>query len=202
MNMNQFKAYKDSYFKEKSRILGNCYIIKENTLEYHYEVLPQNTEAIIIADTSNFLEEIAKMHHQEHPNILHYYTKDSTFSIYFDEVHTFKLPISILQVSKLFLNEEYLTSLKMYCDPEAIYVPVKIIEDEYVILDKHHEVYLAYEYGLKMVNVYLASTPKDILNPLYIAKEQNIRTIPDMKHLSNEEYELISKQLEALFQSI
>ena len=197
--MTIIKTFVEPYFKEKSRILGNCYIICDQNVKHHYEVIPQNKSAKILSDTDQYLEEIANAHHQENPDILFYYTDDHTFTMHFEEIHIFKLPISILQVTKLFLNETYLAHLRNYLDVESICIPVEIIDDEYVILDKHHEVFLAAENGIRMINVYMSTPTKDIQNVLYLAKEQNIRTVQNLKLLSSEEYELITKQLEALF---
>lgn len=200
--MDIIQTFSDKYFKEKSRILGNCFIIKQQNETFYYEVIVQKNQAKILTNTNQSLEEIAKLHHKNHPNIQEYYTEDHSFLIHFDKIHTFKLPLSILQVSKLFLNQSYLSNLKRYLDPQEICIPVQIIDDEYVILDKHHELYCAFEYGEKMVNVYLEDVNKDILNPLYIAKEQNTRTIHDLKILPDKEYQELSEQLKILFNSI
>lgn len=196
------QTFSDDFFKEKSRILGNCYIIKEKLDTFYYEFLIQDKQAKIITKTKKFLEEITEFHHKTHPYITKYYTTDASFSMQFEEIHQFKLPISILQVSKLFLNQRYLSSLKKYLDPLDISIPVQIIDDEYVVLDRHHELFLALEYGEKMIPVYLDTPKRDIATPLYLAKEQNIRTIQDVKILSNEEYQTITEQLNTLFESI
>lgn len=200
--MDIIQTFSDKYFKEKSRILGNCYIIKQQNKTFYYECIVQKNQAKILTNTNQFLEEIAEFHHKNHPYIQKYYAENQSFLIHFDEIHTFKLPISILQVSKLFLNQSYLSNLKKYLDPQEIYIPVQIIDDEYVILDKHHELYCAFEYGEKMVNVYLEDVNKDILNPLYIAKEQNTRTIQDVKILPDKEYKEVSEQFNILLNSI
>lgn len=200
--MDIIQTFSDIFFKEKSRILGNCYIIYTQNDKFHYEFIIQENQAKIRTDTSLFLEEIAEYHHQMHPYIQMYYTTDHSFSLHFEKMHTFKLPISILQVSKLFLNQNYLSGLRKYLDPTQICIPVQIIDDEYVVLDRHHELFLALEYGEKMVNVYLDTPKKDIQNPLYIAKEQNTRNIQDLKILADEEYQIISTQFNALLENL
>ena len=104
---------------------------------------------------------------------------------------TFKLPISILQVSKFFLNQKYLAELNQLTSLDSIQFPVQIIEDEYVLLDNHHFLFIAKELGFKMVDVYLSEVKQNTLDFLYLAKEQNIKGIQDVRSLSDEEYHKI-----------
>ncbi len=89
--------------------------------------------------------------------------------------------------------------LKSALDYDQLYVPVAIIEDEYVLLGRHHEVYLAQTEGIKMVEVYLDDLKENTIDYIYIAKEQNIRHIEDMKLLEETEYTAISEQFKNLF---
>lgn len=200
--MEIVKATEDSYFNEKSRILENCYHAIENGQIYHYEFLVNKNKAEIVCDSPKFLEEVVDKYHLEHPYINEYYMRDKTFYMTFDVIHTFKLPISILQVSSVFLDEERLEKLRRYEDAEDFFLPVQIVDDEYVVLDKHHQLYLAYENGCKMVDVFIHENFFLNKDYLYLAQEQNIKTIRDMHIISHEEYEAISSQLKALLNLI
>lgn len=197
--MKMIKTETDTYFNEKSRILGNCYVVIDNGNTYYFEFIAINNEAKIICDTSNYLENVVTEYHRTHLNITQYYTGDHNFYMGFDPVHTFKLPISILQVSKFFLNQSKLDNLRKHLDFDTLVFPVQIIDDEYVVIRNHHSLYLAWEEGYKMVDVYLDDIPPKTKDYLYLAKEQNIKTVKDMRIISNEEYLLIKKQLEELF---
>ena len=156
--------------------------------------------ATIVSDTSLYLEEVASMHHKLHPTISIYKGKDSIWK--WKNPFTFKLPISILQVSKFFLNQKYLAELNQLTSLDSIQFPVQIIEDEYVLLDNHHFLFIAKELGFKMVDVYLSEVKQNTLDFLYLAKEQNIKGIQDVRSLSDEEYHKIEKDLNSIFPSI
>lgn len=196
--MQIIKATNDPYFKEKSLVLGNCYWVIEENDVFHYEFLVKKQEAQIISDTQDHLEEVVKAYHLTHPFIYTYYSKDHSFFMTFDEIKTFKLPISILQVSQIFLDEERLEALKPYHEDLDLYFPVQIIDEEYVLLNQHHELYLTFHDGIRMVDVYMDENKAVSKDYLYLAKEQNIKTINDMHIISHKEYEEIKKQLEKI----
>ncbi|MCM1196809.1 MAG: hypothetical protein NC310_07070 [Roseburia sp.] len=197
--MKIIKTETDLYFNEKSRILGNCFLVIDDTNTYHFEFIVKKDEAKILCDTGFFLEEVTKEFHKMHLNIIRYYTENHNFYMSFEAVHTFKLPISILQVSEFFLNQTKLENLRKVLNLDTLKIPVQIIDDEYVVIKNHHGLYLALEEGYKMVEVYLDDINEKTKDYLYLAKEQNIKTVKDMRIISNEEYILIQKQLEEIF---
>lgn len=193
--MKIIQALEDAYYKEQSRLLGNCYNVIENDITYHYEFLITDLKAEIRCDSSLYLEEVVEEYHFKHPYIYEYFTKDHNFFMTYDKIHIFKLPISILQVSSVFLDQKRLDDLKEYIDLDSLFFPVQIIDDEYVVLDKLHELYLTSLESYRMVNVYMSEETSLSKDYLYLTKEQNIRTIKDMHIISHEEYEEILKQL-------
>ena len=200
--MKIIKTTTDNYFKEKSRLLENCYLAIEESTVYHYEFLPVKNKAEIICDSSKYLEQVVEKYHKEHPYIYEYYIKDKTFFMTFDKIHTFKLPISILQVSSVFLDATLLERLKMYDGEDDVVFPVQIIEEEYVVLDKLHQLYLAFENSCKMVDVFINEDFPLSRDYLYLAKEQNIKTIKDMNIIPHDEYEVIYSHLKDLLNLI
>lgn len=190
-------TFTDPYFNKNSRILGNCYQIEENGTLYHYEFILTGSTATIKADTSLYLEKVAKAYHNLHPTISIFKAKD--FYMELESPFIFKLPISILQVSKFFLNQTYLEELKSLPNLPSIHIPVQIIDEEYVVLDNHHLLYLAMSLEYKMVDVYLGTPKEHTKDYLYLAKEQNIKTIQDVKCLPEEHYQKIEQDLQMIF---
>ena len=193
--MKIVQALEDPYYNEQSRILRNCYNVIENDITYHYEFLISDFKAEIKCDSSLYLEEVVEEYHLKHPYIYEYYTKDHNFFMSYDKIYTFKLPISIMQVSSVFLDQKRLDELKEHIDLDNLFFPVQIVDDEYVVLDKLHELYLASLEGYRMVNVYMSEDTSLSKDYLYLTKEQNIKIIKDMQIISHEEYEEILKQL-------
>lgn len=197
--MKIIQDFKSTYYPEQSRILGNCFTVEDGDKIYHYEFVQKGSEATIKTDSLEFLEAVIEHFRRENRHISVFRTLDSSFYKSYDETFTFKLPISILQVSQFFLNSNRLNDLKTVLDYEHICVPVTILEDEYVLLSRHHEVYLAQAEGIKMVDVYMDTPSSNTKDFVYIAKEQNIRHIGDLKLLEEPEYINITEQFKNLF---
>lgn len=187
---------KDSYYSSLTRALGYGYdVVIEHHL-VHYEFQPKDKEAIVLATDPSYFLEVVEAFHQKHKAIHTYYTEDHAYYKSYDELPTFLLPVSILQVSQFFLNQERLTILKDYDD--NTYFPVQIVEDEYVLLAQHHLLYTLAQHQ-KMVPVYIDQVTPSILDAIYLAKEQNIKHIEDMTILPKQEYDTIQQQLQTLF---
>ncbi len=194
--MKIIKTEKDAYFNKKSLSLGWCYLLIDKDQTSHYEFVPQKHEALVITDDEKHLEMVVERFHQEHKAIHTYYTANHDYYQVFDKVQTFYLPISILQVSELFLNEAKLKELEPIIQYDNLYFPVQIIHDEYVVLNYHHELYLAYQEGIKMVPVYLDTPDVSIQDLIYIAKEQNLHSIKDIPVLDEANYLTLTEGLE------
>ncbi len=195
--MDIIREYDNPYYKEKSRILGNCYTILTGKTSFHYEFIISGKEAKIKTDSLEYILDAVEAFRKDNRYISIFYTEDHSFYQSYEDQMTFKLPISILQVSSFFLCKEKLKLMDKYISNEETYLPVCIIDDEYVLLDGHHRLYLAYKNEEKMVNVYLEEPKPFIHDMIYIAKEQNLRWIKDLQILNKKEYQEIYNELKA-----
>ncbi|MGM9969609.1 MAG: hypothetical protein ACI35S_04335 [Anaeroplasma sp.] len=176
-------------YNEKSRLLGNCFTVTDNNNKYFYEFLIDKNEAIIKTNNLQYIEEVVGEFRFYNKYITKFHTEDNSYFEEFEPVYSFKLPIKCLQPSQFFIDEEKLKIIDNNLSSNEIYIPVAIIDDEYVILDGHTRLYamtLNYE---KLVNVYLDNYDESISDFVYMAKEQNIRDISSMHVLSHNEYD-------------
>lgn len=178
---------KSTIYTEKNRLLGNCFTIKKD-IDYHYEFDIRGFEAKIACDNLVFINEAIEEFRKYNKYISVYYNEDRSFYKAFDEVHTFKLPINIIQPTEFFINEDNLANISKYLEDKDVYLPVNILNDEYVLLDGHTRLYAKYLEDNKMVNVYLDDMNDKIDDLVYMAKEQNINNIKAVKTLTDEEY--------------
>jgi len=184
-------------YSEKNRLLGNCYTIKKDS-DYHYEFDIRGFEALIICDNLVFINEAIDEFRKYNKYINVYYNKDRTFYKAFDEIHTFKLPINIIQPTKIFINENNLNSISKYLEDKEVYLPVNILNDEYVLLDGHARLYAKYLEDYKMVNVYIDNLDIKTDDLVYMAKEQNISNVKMLKVLPDSEYNEYIEFIESL----
>lgn len=188
---------KSTIYSLKNRLLGNCFTIKKD-IEFHYEFDIRGFEALIICDNLVYINEAIEEFRKYNKYISVYYNKDRSFYKAYDEIHTFKLPINIIQPTEFFINEENLNNISKYLEDKEVYLPVNILNDEYVLLDGHTRLYAKYLEDCKMVNVYIDEMNDKIDDLVYMAKEQNINNIKALKLLNNDEYTEYLKFVESI----
>lgn len=187
-------------YPSKLRCLGYTYEIIVGDKKYYYIFEVNQFDAIVKTDNEEYLEIVVDAFHQRHKPVSTYYTLNHSFYKSYDEVHTFLLPISILQVSKPFLNQEIVDELKEI-EIMNYHFPVTIVQDEYVLLKGHHILKACQEAGMKMVSVYLDEPTPLLLDRLYLLKEQNVKYINEIPLLKSEEYDQVWSGLKEMFKA-
>lgn len=109
------------------------------------------------------------------------------------------MPIKILQISHLALNKTKAEYFDQHYDSFNMPVAVTIINDEYVLIDGHHRCYAAGQNHIKMIPVYMEQSTMITEQMVYIAKENNMLHVNDLKLLSDDEYQTYEQELEQLF---
>ena len=176
-----------SLYSKKNRELGNCFTIKGD-IDTHFEFDIRGMEALIKCDYLPYINEAINEFRKYNKYVNIFYNEDRSFYKAYDEIHTFKLPINIIQPSKFFINEESLKSVSEYLENKEVYLPVVILNDEYVLLDGHARLYAKMNEDFKMVNVYLDNDYPSLDDLVYMAKEQNINNIKSLKIINDSEY--------------
>lgn len=176
-------------YSEKNRVLGNCVTIIESNMSHYYEFEVYGNRAEIISNSNEYIEQAISFFRSIKKYITVFSPKDKTFYKTFDEVFTFKLPISVIQPSKFFIDQSKLDLLEKYDPTDSVCIPVAIINEEYVILDGHTDLYYLYLNNQKLVDVYIEKYKSYIPDFVYLAKENNIFNISKCTVLNHEEYE-------------
>ena len=161
-------------------------IITIDDLSYEFTI--KNQEALINYTDSKYVLEAVNLIHDKRKYIYKYHSKDNSFYQEYDYVYTFKLPIKIIQPSKFFIDKDVLDRIDEKIDENNTFLPVAIINDEYVLLDGHARLYALNENYIKMVNVYIDDYKEYIPDFIYIAKENNIKNISNLDVLNHDDY--------------
>lgn len=161
--------------------------VKIDDILYKFDIKGQS--AIVSTSDYKYIEDAVKKIKEKRPYVYKYHSLNNDFYQEFDKVFTFKLPINIIQPSKFFIDKEILDKIDEDIDEENVFLPVAIINDEYVLLDGHARLYALNENYIKMVNVYIEKYEDYIPDFIYIAKENNIKNIKNLDVLEHEEYE-------------
>ena len=185
-------------YSDKNKSLGNCFTIKGD-IDYHFEFDIRGFEALITCDYLPLINQAIDEFRKYNKYVNIFYNEDRSFYKAFDEIHTFKLPINIIQPSKFFINQDSINAISKYLEDKEVYLPVYILNEEYVLLDGHARLYAKYQEDYKMVNVYLDDTFDKLDDLVYMAKEQNVNNIKMVKTISNEEYNDYIEFIETMY---
>lgn len=175
-------------YMSDNRALGNCFTVDDGKSVYHYEFEINGHEAKVKYDSILYIKDAIKEFRKYNLQVNSFYNENRSFYQGFDPVQTFKLPIDILQPSQFFLDKEKIDNIEKYLPDEDFYVPVCIIDDEYVLLDGHSRVRYLYDNYIKMVNVYMDEPCEMTQEYIYVAKENNLFKIKQLELLPHEEY--------------
>lgn len=188
---------KNDFYDKKLKLLGNCYTIIENNISYFYEFSLKNNIATVRSNNFKYVLEAINEFRKTNSYITIFKDKYGDFYQEFDKKFTFKLPINIIQLSNQFIKKDRLEELKNI-NLDEIFLPVCIINDEYVLINGVHRLYLAYQNDYKMVNVYMEESNKFIENEVYINKENNVKNIKDIIILNDDEYNEVMENFKLL----
>lgn len=187
--MEIIRDYKSDIYNLKNRLLGNCYTAIIGKTKYYFEFeINKNQAKIVFADKLSIINDIIDEFRKYDQYVNIFYTEDRSFYKAFDEKFTFKLPIEIIQPTKFFVNKDRLDAISKYLEDIDVYVPVQIINDEYVLVDGHARLLAKYNEDNKMINVYMVNENKALDNLVYIAKEYNIKNVKSLNTLTEDEY--------------
>lgn len=185
--MKIYRDYDSKNYNNTNQKYGNCFTVKNNNEYFYYDFTVSKHEATINTNELKYIDLAINEFRKYNSYISIFKTMDNSFYKTFDEKHTFKLPINIIQVSHFFLNQKKIDIFENM-NLDEIYIPVAIINDEYVCLDGHHRLYEAYINNMKMVNVYLEKYDNYVNDFIYFAKENQLFKITDLTILSDDEY--------------
>lgn len=198
--MKIIRDYESTVYTTKNRLLGQCFTVIENKIKYYFEFDIRGFEAYIKYDRITLVDMVIEEFRKYFGYINIFYNEDRTYYRAFDDTYTFKLPIKIIQPSKFFINKERLDAVSKYLEDKEVYIPVALIDDEYVAISGHTKIYAKALEDAKMVNVYMADYIPDNLDDLvYMAKENNILKISQMEILTDEEYKSYIEQLAEIY---
>ena len=76
--MKILRTYIDKYYKEKSRILGNCYNVVIDNKTFHYEFIINKNQATIITDNNDYLNDVIEKFRLDNKFITKFNTKDNS----------------------------------------------------------------------------------------------------------------------------
>ncbi len=192
--MEIIRDRESSFYSDKARALGNAFTILDEDKKYYYEFEINGCKALIKYNDLKYIEDAIKEFRIYNKHVTKFNDLNNDFYKAYDDIFSFKLPLKCIQPSSFFVDLKKIEMFEEYVDPENVYLPVAIINEEYVLLDHHNLLYFLNECNLKLVNVFITDYEPYINDFVYLAKENNILNVKGLKPLNHEEYEEYMKK--------
>ena len=130
--MEIIRDRESSFYSDKAKALGNAFTILDNNQKYYYEFEVNDTKALIKYNDLKYIEDAINEFRIYQKHVTKFSDLENNFYKAFDDIFSFKLPIKCIQPSSFFIDLSKIEMFEEYLDPENVYLPVAIINDEYV----------------------------------------------------------------------
>lgn len=191
--------FEDEFYSDEEKKLKNAVTVIDGNKRYHYAFERKKDSTIIRYDDITYIDEAAEYFKNLNLYINKIKSNDNEYYREFDYIHSFKLPLDVIQPTDMFVDEEKYNYLKdIDVDPENIYLPVRIIDDHYVLLNGITFLKIMKENYERLVNVYINDDVYVSDDLLYVLREKNIIKIDDVDIIEHNVYSGYIKLIEEL----
>ena len=185
--IRRIDIYDDERFDKETLNEHGCYIVED---KYPVEIKIISSYEAIINGNKEFFEDVIEEFRFYTKHITTFYDKDGNVVKCFDRIEIFKIEIDRIRPLQFFVDIDKLNAVKTFVRREEdIIVPLDIYEDEYVSLDGHTRLFLAYELGFSYVYGYITEGFEGEEFFVEETKKRGITKAKDMILVSHDEYE-------------
>lgn len=188
MKIKRVDEYQDQRFPPETLKEHGCFVIDDRHT-CAFKIINENSARVIANGDFNLAPVIDDFRfYTEH--ITNFYDEDSKLIKSFEPLKTFKLDIKAIQPSQFLVSEEKLQAIKTFVfESKDLYIPVALIDGQYISCDGHTRLSYAADLGIERVNAFL-SDPGDYLKEFAEeAKKRGVHTPSDLKKVSKAAYE-------------
>lgn len=186
VDIKRIDSYKDSRFDQEILDQHGCFVINS---KFPYQIKIISKDSAIIKGDEKYYNEVINDFRFFAEHIINFYSIDGKLIKKFDPPKIFTLKLDIIQPTQFYIDRKKLDAVKTFVkNKEDIIIPVAKYEDQYISLDGHTRLYLAYKLGFSYVYAFIT---KSFDGTDYFVKEsekRGIKAVKDMILLSHEDY--------------
>lgn len=186
--IRRIDIYDDERFDKEALNEHGCYIVED---KYPVEIKIISSYEATIKGDKEFFDDVIEEFRFYTKHITTFYDMDGAVVKSFDRVETFKIEIDKIQPLQFFVDEDKLEAVKTFVRSEKdIIIPLDIYNDEYVCLDGHTRLFLAYQLGFSHVYGYMSDGFEGEDFFVEETKKRGIKKAKDMILVPHDEYEI------------
>ncbi len=189
MNIRRIDNYTDTRFSDIVLRQHGAFTVEEKP--YSVEIINADT-AIVFGEDASLFGAIIEEFRFFAEHITRFLDKNGAILTELPAVRLFFIPISDIQPSQFYVDEEKLAAVSTFIHtPQDIVIPLTKTENGYIALDGHTRLALAASRGYTHVQGFLTKTDDILFEFAEAAKNRGIRTPHDLKIISHTEYDVL-----------
>lgn len=187
MNIKRINTYEDPRFSQNVLNQHGCFLVDEEP--YEVEIISDH-EAVIRGREEDVFSELIEEFRFYTPHITTFYAEDHSVVRRFPPVRLLKIPLSDIQPSQFYVDEEKFAAVSTFLrSEEDIIIQVLKQENRYISLDGHTRLYYAVQRGWCNIRAVEEVSGDYIYAFVKEARKRNIRSPYDLSLISHQEYE-------------
>lgn len=186
MKIERINSYQDKRFSSHVLAQHGAYLVDGKP--YEIEIIEPDT-AIVRGDDSKIFPALIERFSFHAPHILKFYDMNGIIVFEYPQPEMISLELRKIQPSQFYIDNTKLEAIRSFIrKPGDIFIQVLAHDGDYICLDGHTRLYLAFLKGYKTVQAVISETDDNIWTFVKEAKRRGIRNVGDMKLLSHEEF--------------
>lgn len=186
INIQRIDTYEDERFDQEALNQHGCFVVNGKFL---YQIKIISKDSALISGDEKYYNEVINDFRFFAEHIINFYSMDGKLIKKFDPPKIFALKLDIIQPTQFYIDRKKLDAVKTFVkNKEDIIIPVAKYEDQYISLDGHTRLYLAYKLGFSYVYAFITKSFDGTDYFVKESKKRRIKAIKDMILLSHEDY--------------
>ncbi|WP_257875751.1 hypothetical protein [Anaerococcus sp. Marseille-P3625] len=186
INIQRIDTYEDERFDQEALNQHGCFVVNGKFL---YQIKIISKDSALISGDEKYYNEVINDFRFFAEHIINFYSMDGKLIKKFDPPKIFTLKLDIIQPTQFYIDRKKLDEVKTFVkNKEDIIIPVAKYEDQYISLDGHTRLYLAYKLGFSYVYAFITKSFDGTDYFVKESKKRRVKAIKDMILLSHEDY--------------
>lgn len=186
INILRIDTYEDERFDQEALNQHGCFVVNGN---FFYQIKIISKDSALISGDEKYYNEVINDFRFFAEHIINFYSMDGKLIKKFDPPKIFTLKLDIIQPTQFYIDRKKLDAVKTFVkNKEDIIIPVAKYEDQYISLDGHTRLYLAYRLGFSYVYAFITKSFDGTDYFVKESKKRRVKAIKDMILLSHEDY--------------
>lgn len=186
INIQRIDTYEDERFDQEALNQHGCFVVNGKFL---YQIKIISKDSALISGDEKYYNEVINDFRFFAEHIINFYSMDGKLIKKFDPPKIFTLKLDIIQPTQFYIDRKKLDAVKTFVkNKEDIIIPVAKYEDQYISLDGHTRLYLAYKLGFSFIYAFITESFDGTDYFVKESEKRGIKAVKDMILLSHEDY--------------